>query len=54
MFVLLRLIINAALLVTAWIIPGIHLGAAGPHANHAVERRQRRPPSARVRPGERP
>ena len=32
MFFLLRLIINAvALLVTAWIIPGIHLGAAGPH-----------------------
>ena len=32
MFILLRLIINAvALLVTAWIIPGIHLGAAGPH-----------------------
>ena len=32
MFVLLRLIINAvALLVTAWIVPGIHLGAAGPH-----------------------
>jgi len=31
-FVLLRLIINAvALLVTAWIIPGIHLAAAGPH-----------------------
>jgi putative membrane protein len=31
-FVLLRLIINAvALLVTAWIVPGIHLGAAGPH-----------------------
>jgi putative membrane protein len=31
-FVLLRLIINAvALLVTAWIIPGIHLGAAGRH-----------------------
>jgi putative membrane protein len=32
MFFLLRLIINAmALLVTAWIVPGIHLGAAGPH-----------------------
>ena len=32
MFFLLRLVINAvALLVTAWIIPGIHLGAAGPH-----------------------
>jgi putative membrane protein len=31
-FLLLRLIINAvALLVTAWIVPGIHLGAAGPH-----------------------
>jgi hypothetical protein len=31
-FVLLRLIINAvALLVTAWIVPGIHLGAASPH-----------------------
>jgi putative membrane protein len=31
-FVLLRLIINAmALLVTAWIVPSIHLGAAGPH-----------------------
>jgi putative membrane protein len=31
-FILLRLVINAvALLVTAWIIPGIHLGAAGPH-----------------------
>jgi putative membrane protein len=31
-FVLLRLIINAVtLLVTAWIVPGIHLGAAGPH-----------------------
>jgi putative membrane protein len=31
-FVLLRLIINAvALLGTAWIVPGIHLGAAGPH-----------------------
>jgi putative membrane protein len=29
---LLRLIINAvALLITAWIVPGIHLGAAGPH-----------------------
>ena len=32
MSILLRLIINAvALLITAWIIPGIHLGAAGPH-----------------------
>jgi putative membrane protein len=32
MFFLLSLIINAvALLVTAWVIPGIHLGAAGPH-----------------------
>jgi putative membrane protein len=32
MFFLLRLIINAvALLITAWVIPGIHLGAAGPH-----------------------
>ena len=32
MFILLRLIINAvALLITAWIVPGIHLGAAGPH-----------------------
>ncbi len=32
MFILLRLVINAlALLVTAWIVPGIHLGAAGPH-----------------------
>ena len=32
MFILLRLIVNAvALLVTAWIVPGIHLGAAGPH-----------------------
>jgi putative membrane protein len=31
-FILLRLVINAvALLVTAWIVPGIHLGAAGPH-----------------------
>jgi putative membrane protein len=31
-FILLRLIINAvALLVTAWIIPGIHLAAADPH-----------------------
>jgi putative membrane protein len=31
-FILLRLIINAvALLVTAWIVPGIRLGAAGPH-----------------------
>jgi putative membrane protein len=29
---LLRLIVNAvALLITAWIGPGIHLGAAGPH-----------------------
>jgi putative membrane protein len=32
MFFLLRLLINAvALLVTAWVVPGIHLGAAGPH-----------------------
>jgi putative membrane protein len=32
MSIVLRLIINAvALLVTAWIVPGIHLGAAGPH-----------------------
>ena len=32
MFFLLRLIINAvALLTTAWLIPGIHLAAAGPH-----------------------
>ena len=32
MSILLRLIINAvALLITAWVIPGIHLGAAGPH-----------------------
>ena len=32
MYVLLRLIINVvALLVTAWVVPGIHLGAAGPH-----------------------
>jgi putative membrane protein len=32
MFFILRLIINAvALLITAWIIPGIHLGAAGRH-----------------------
>jgi len=32
MFFLLRLLINAvALLTTAWVIPGIHLGAAGPH-----------------------
>jgi putative membrane protein len=32
MFFLLRLIINAvALLITAWIIPGIQLGAAGRH-----------------------
>ena len=31
MFFLVRLLINAvALLITAWIIPGIHLGAAGP------------------------
>jgi putative membrane protein len=29
---LLRLIVNAvALLITAWIVPGIYLGAAGPH-----------------------
>jgi len=32
MFFLLRLIVNAvALLITAWVIPGIHLGAAGPY-----------------------
>jgi len=32
MSIILRLIINAvALLITAWIVPGIHLGAAGPH-----------------------
>jgi putative membrane protein len=32
--ILLRLIINAAaLLITAWIVPGIHLRAAGPHPN---------------------
>ncbi len=32
MLILLRLVVNAVgLLVTAWIIPGIHLGAAGPH-----------------------
>ncbi len=32
MFIVLRLVTNAvALLVTAWIVPGIHLGAAGPH-----------------------
>ena len=32
MSLLLRLIVNAvALLITAWIVPGIHLGAAGPH-----------------------
>jgi len=32
MSIVLRLIINAvALLITAWIVPGIHLGAAGPH-----------------------
>lgn len=32
MSILLRLIVNAvALLITAWIVPGIHLGAAGPH-----------------------
>ena len=32
MSILLRLIINAvALLITAWLIPGIHLGAAGPN-----------------------
>jgi putative membrane protein len=31
-FILLRLVINAvALLVTSWIVPGIHLGAAGRH-----------------------
>ena len=33
MFILLRLVNNAvALLVTAWIVPGIYLGAAGPGA----------------------
>ena len=32
MFILLRLVINAvALLVTSWIVPSIHLGAAGRH-----------------------
>jgi len=32
MFILLRLLINAlALLVAAWLLPGIHLGAAGRH-----------------------
>ena len=32
MSIILRLIVNAvALLITAWIVPGIHLGAAGPH-----------------------
>lgn len=32
MFLLLRLLINAlALLVAAWLLPGIHLGAAGRH-----------------------
>ena len=32
MSILLRLIINAvALLVTAWIVPGIHLGSGRPH-----------------------
>ena len=32
MFILLRLLINAlALLVAAWLVPGIHLGAAGRH-----------------------
>ena len=32
MLLLLRLIVNAvALLITAWIVPGIYLGAAGPH-----------------------
>lgn len=32
MFILLRLVINAvALLVTSWIVPGIHLGAADRH-----------------------
>ena len=32
MFILLRLVINAvALLLAAWIVPGIHLAAAGPH-----------------------
>jgi putative membrane protein len=33
MHILVRLIVNAvALLVTAWIVPGIHLAAARPHA----------------------
>jgi len=32
MSIILRLIVNTvALLITAWIVPGIHLGAAGPH-----------------------
>ena len=32
MHILVRLIVNAvALLVTAWLVPGIHLAAAGPH-----------------------
>ncbi|HET7339893.1 MAG TPA: phage holin family protein [Methylomirabilota bacterium] len=32
MFLLLRLVVNAvALLVAAWLVPGIHLAAAGPH-----------------------
>jgi len=32
MFILLRLVINAvAQLLAAWIVPGIHLAAAGPH-----------------------
>jgi putative membrane protein len=31
-FVLLRLLVNAvALLVAAWLLPGVHLGAAGSH-----------------------
>ena len=33
MHILVRLIVNAvALLVTAWLVPGIHLAAARPHA----------------------
>jgi putative membrane protein len=33
MYILVRLIVNAvALLVTAWVVPGIHLAAARPHA----------------------
>jgi uncharacterized membrane protein YvlD (DUF360 family) len=35
MFFLLSLIINAvALLITAWVIPGIHLGARWTSPNH--------------------